>query len=200
MLDLPSSLGDRRAVRILDVAAVAWTVVWIVVGWLVYREVRGLASLSDTVVLTGRAIDATARTMQGLSSVPFVGGQAADLAARAHRAATSAIANGRASRSDVQDLAVLLWVAIAAAPTTPLLVLYGLLRERWRRDVCSLRDLAQAAGSDPGFEEFLARRALQHLPYRRLRELSDNPWRDVEDGRTAALAAAELERVGLRRP
>ena len=86
------------------------------------------------------------------------------------------------------------------APTTPLLALYALLRHSWHRDRRSLEDAVALADDDEALEQFLARRALDHLPYRRLRRLSENPWRDYEDGHTAALADAELARVGLRRP
>ena len=37
-------------------------------------------------------------------------------------------------------------------------------------------------------DEFLARRAVQNLPYHRLRAVSENPWRDLEEGRYRALA------------
>jgi hypothetical protein len=200
VLSLPASLGDRRSIHLLDALAVVWVCLWVGIGYLVYHEVRGLSSLSNTVVSTGRALEATASALGAVSSIPVIGGQAGELARRAHEAARSAIANGNASRGDIRNLAVLLWIAIAAAPTKPLLVLYGLLREGWRRDVESLRELAAAYGDDAAFDELLARRALQHLPYRRLRRISENPWRDVEEGRTGALAGAELARVGLRRP
>jgi hypothetical protein len=200
VLALPKALGDRRTVHVLDALAVLWLLLWVGIGYLVYRHVRGLSSLSDTVVIGGRAIESMAQSIQAVSGLPLVGAQVGDLAQRAHETARSAIRNGQASRDDVRSLAVVLWVAIAAAPTAPLLILYGLLREGWRRDVCSLRELAAGAAGDPAFDDFLARRALQHLPYRRLRALSANPWRDVEEGRTAALADAELARVGLGRP
>jgi hypothetical protein len=200
VLSLPASLGDRRSIRILDALAVVWICLWIGIGYVVFHEVRGLSSLSGTVVLAGRAIDATASTIASLAGIPLVGTQVGDLARQAQEAARSAIANGESSRENIDRLAILLWIAIAAAPTAPLLVLYGLLREGWRRDVCSLRELAAGARDDPAFDQFLARRALQHLPYRRLRELSDNPWRDIDEGNTRGLADAELARVGLRRP
>jgi hypothetical protein len=56
---------------------------------------------------------------------------------------------------------------------------------------------ALAGGREPWLDEVLARRALVHLPYHRLRELSDDPVADVRAGRHAALAAAELEWFGV---
>ena len=50
---------------------------------------------------------------------------------------------------------------------------------------------------EPGLEEFLARRALAHLPYHELRELSDEGSAAFDDGALDRLAAAELHRLGL---
>jgi hypothetical protein len=124
---------SRIDLRVLDAFAVCWTVLWIVVGFLVFHEVRGLTSLSDTVVQTGRALDTTSSALGGLAGVPFVGGRVGELARSAHDLAGSAVASGESSRGDVRNLAILLWVAVAAAPTTPLLVLYGVVRGRLPR-------------------------------------------------------------------
>ncbi|MGZ4354101.1 MAG: hypothetical protein ACXVZ4_11190 [Gaiellaceae bacterium] len=199
MIDLPTSLRDRRSVRLLDALALVWLGLWMGLGYLVFRYVNGLASLSDTVVLAGRAVDATASALGALSGIPFVGSDVHRLVQTAHDAAASAVENGRASRHDVHNLAVLLWIAVAVAPTAPLLVLYALLRRGWRGDVASVRAMAAAFDDDAALERFLARRALEHLPYRRLRQVSEHPWRDFDEGRTAALAEAELARMGLRR-
>ena len=199
MLGLPATLSARSTIRVLDAAVLVWLALWIGIGYLVYRNVDGLASLSSTIVLAGRAADATASALEIVERIPFVGGELDDLIATAHDAARSAVANGRASRGDVHDLAVLLWVSLAVAPTAPLLVVYGLLRRGWLRDRSALADALAAGGDDPALERFLARRALEHLPYRRLRRISASPWRDYEEGRTAALADAELARVGLER-
>lgn len=198
MIALPPTLSDRRYVRVLDVLAVVWACLWIGIGYWVYHAVQGLGSLSNTVVFAGQAVEAAANALDALSHVPFVGGQIGDLVESAHRAARSAVYNGAASQDDIDTLAALLWAALALAPTTPLLVLYGLLRRGWRHDVRSLTALADAYRDDDAFQRFLARRALERLPYRRLCRISDNPWRDYEEGRTEALARAELERIGLR--
>ena len=46
-----------RLVRILDVVAVLWVALWIVLALLVGREVRNLRELSDTVVTAGVAVE-----------------------------------------------------------------------------------------------------------------------------------------------
>lgn len=199
MLELPHGLSQRRVILLLDALSLVWVALWIGLGYLIYEQVLGLGSLSNTVILAGKAIRATADALGGIASIPFVGGRVSGLADSARQAADSAIYNGRASRSDVHELAILLWVTLALAPTTPLLVLYGLLRRGWRRDVRSLALLVDGLEDDESLQRFLARRALEHLPYWKLRGISENPWRDVEEGRTEQLAHAELERIGLRR-
>lgn len=199
MIGLPPTLGETRVIRLLDGLVAAWLLLWIGLGFLAYRYVSGLASLSDTVVLAGRAVDATASALDAAAQIPFVGGGLADALGTAHEAARSALESGESSRRDVHDLAVLLWVVVAAAPTAPLLVLYALLRRGWQVDRRSLAEAIAGAHDEPALERFLARRALEHLPYRRLRKVSETPWLDYEEGRTAALADAELARVGLRR-
>jgi hypothetical protein len=67
------------------------------------------------------------------------------------------------------------------------------------REVRAIRKAAARAQGDPMFQEYLAHRAVENLPYHRLREITPNPWRDLEEGRHSALADAELDRLGLRR-
>lgn len=199
MVTLPASFGDRRTIHLLDALALVWTCLWIGIGYWVYHAVEGLGSLSTTVVLAGQAVKTLANALGAVASLPVVGGSLGSLVRSAQQAASSAVYSGGASRGDIDTLAGLLFAAIALAPTTPLLVLYGLLRRGWRRDVASLRALAATLDTDEALERFLARRALENLPYRRLRRISENPWRDYEEGRTAGLAQAELARLGLRR-
>jgi hypothetical protein len=198
VVTLPAALAERRTLHLLDALALAWFCLWVGIGYWVYHSVEGLASISHTVVLAGQAINATADALGVVGSLPLVGGQLGSLVRSAHQAANSAIYNGNASRSDIDTLAALLWACIALAPTTPLLVLYGLLRRGWRRDVASIRALAATVETDSSLERFLARRALENLPYRRLLRISSDPWGDYEQGRTSALARAELARLGLR--
>ena len=57
-----------------------------------------------------------------------------------------------------------------------------------------------AAGRTPELDAMLAQRAVIHLPYRRLRRVSDDPSGDLRSGRHEALADAELEWYGVIAP
>ena len=191
--------SSGRAIRLLDAGLVLWTAAWIVLAIAIGREVQNLTRLSDTVVTAGQAVQETGQALHSLEVVPFVGDRIAQLDQRIEAAGRSAVASGTDSRRSIGNLAVLLTVAIAVIPTVPIVTLYAPFRISRRRDVRAIRRAARQAGGDPAFEEFLARRAAQNLPYHRLREVSLNPWRDLEEGRYQALADAELRRLGLRR-
>ena len=121
---------DAQTKRYLDVILATWTVIWILVGIAVYREVRGLHSLADTVAVAGRSLDDTADTIDSFSAVPLVGASVRSVAADARRTAGSARASAAEGRESVDDLAVLLGIAVPAVAVAPLLLAYTLLRAR----------------------------------------------------------------------
>jgi hypothetical protein len=189
-----------RLVRLLDVAVLVWIAGWLVLALLVAREVRDLRKLSDTVVVAGVAVEDTGDLVDSLGSVPLVGGQVGQAADRVREAGRSAQVSGRESRSSIDDLSVLLALAIGLVPTLPLLGLYAPLRIAWSRDVRAFRRAVESDPSDPVLLELLARRALLTQPYERIRAVTSEPYRDLEQARFAPLAHLELERLGLRPP
>jgi hypothetical protein len=197
-LAYPSSPSGRW-IHLLDVLLVVWTAGWILAGFSVGREVRGLTELSDTVEAGGNTLDQAGRQLDTLRSLPFVGNRIHDVGRQLTDAAASAKASGRSSREHIESLATLLSVAVAVAPTVPLVALYVPLRLRRVREVRAVRRSMARAG-DASFDEFLARRATERLPYDRLRKITPSPWDDLEAGRYSALADAELRRLGIRRP
>jgi hypothetical protein len=104
------------------------------------------------------------------------------------------------SAQSVHQLSLLLGLAVFVAPTVPLLVLYVPLRVSQEREARAFRRALANGADDSAFEEFLARRAVQNLPYHRLRAITTNPWREIREGNFRPLADAELTRVGVRRP
>jgi hypothetical protein len=195
-MDLSTS---GRAVRILDAALVVWIGLWIWMGIAIGHEVSNLTTLSDTVVTAGQAVRDTGQALKNLETIPFVGDRIAGVERQITDAGSSAVASGRQSRGNIEDLAILLAFAFAVVPSVPLLALYVPFRVSRFRDVRTVGRAARRAASDPAFEEFLARRAAQNLPYHALRQITPNPWRDLEEGRFRPLARAELARLGLAR-
>jgi hypothetical protein len=187
-------------IRRLDVVVALWTCVWIVLGVLVGRDLHQLTQLSATVATSGRAMRAVVDTVTPLRSLPVVGSSIAPLAKTAASEAASVQASGRVSAQSVRQLSILLGLAVVVAPTVPLLVLYAPLRISQEREARAFRRTLANGADDSAFEEFLAQRAVQNLPYHRLREITANPWHDIREGNFGALADAELRRVGVRRP
>jgi hypothetical protein len=125
--------ASRTFVALLGVFVVAWTVVWILMGIWTQREVSSLRRLSDTVIQSGGAVKQTGEALQGLRSIPFVGGDVARIGREVSAAGVSARRSGRSSRSSVDSLATLLGIAIAIVPTVPMLALLVVTQRLARR-------------------------------------------------------------------
>lgn len=190
--------AGARLIHVLDVAVVIWVAGWIVLALLVGREVRNLRELSDTVVLAGVAVEDTGDLLETLESVPFIGGQVGDVAARVRAAGASARESGAESRDSTDDLSVLLALSIGLIPTLPLLGLYAPLRLAWTRESRSIRAALAANPDDQGLRRYLATRAVANLSYDDLTAVTRDPFGDLDAGRYEALAARELSRLGIR--
>jgi hypothetical protein len=91
-------------------------------------------------------------------------------------------------------------IGVGLLPAALVLLLYIPVRLAWRRDVRAVRAGLAAAAGDPAFEHYLARRAVDVLPWDSLHAVSGDPWRAIAGGDFRVLADAELARLGLRRP
>lgn len=194
MPTVPAFLS-ARAMRWLNVGVVIWAVFWIGLGTYTGYEVNALRTLSNTVVKAGQATVSTGNALGAIGHIPFVGGRVSSLAAQAVAAGRSAQSSGASSRTTIDQLAILLGIAIGLIPTVPLLSLYVPFLLSWRRDRESVRRAVAQWDGEPALEEFLARRALAHLPFAEVRELAHGNTAGYED--RSALAAAELRRLGL---
>lgn len=201
MTRIRATLPGRRALLGIDLAVLAWTAAWIAIGLAVADEVEGLTELSGTVRNVGTSLEEAGAALGSVGDLPVLGGSVSDAlaepAARVRDAGASAAASGESSRESIDELSTLLGLAVALIPSVPLLVLYVPLRVSRHREARALDRARREAGDDPLFREFLARRAVQNLSYRRLRPISRAPWREVEGRDRDRLAEAELRRLGL---
>jgi hypothetical protein len=110
------------------------------------------------------------------------------------------VASGETSRDSIRRVAVIAGIAVSVLPAAMALFLYVPVRARWRRTVRSVADALATSSGDPAFEQYLARRAIDALPWAELVAVSPDPWRAVAAGDFRALADAELRRLGVRRP
>ena len=115
---------SRAFIVLLGSFVVVWTVVWILMGIWMHTEVRTLRQLSNTVVKSGGAVKQTGDALQGLRSIPFVGGDVSRIGRQVSAAGVDARRSGAASRGAVDNLATLLGISIALVPSIPMIVLF----------------------------------------------------------------------------
>lgn len=191
--------NDHRTIAFMDAVAAFWLVFWLVVAGLTSVEIWSLSRLSDTAEVSAVAVDRAGQALQGLDELPLVGADSARLGTEIRAAAADITQSAAATREDVHQLSVLLGVAVFGIPASPVLGLYVPLRVRHRRDVAALRRRVRAERDDAALQAYLAQRALTHMTYDELLAVSPDPAGDLAQGRHAALADAELDRLGLLR-
>lgn len=195
--DLPFRYLSIRAV---DVAVAVWSVLWIAVGAYAGMAILDLKTYSDTLDESGDALDTAGSALETIGAVPIIGSGPERLGNEVRATAEQVRISAAETRSSVDKLSLLIAVSIVFMPTTPVVALYAPWRVARSRQVDAITRALEQPAERPKLEEFLARRAVQHLPYGALHAVSDTPWKDLEDGRFRRLANAELTRLRLARP
>lgn len=179
-----------------DAVLAVWAAFWIALAVVVALDTREVAKLGGTVAQTGSAMSAVGGV---IGSIPF-SGDVSSASQSVQQAGASAQANGADAQAAADRLGIYLGIAIAFIPSVPLIGLYLPIRlARIRESRAARRSLA-VFGGDARFQEFLARRAVQHLTYEEITAISEQPWEDMRRGRFRALATAELQRLEIQRP
>jgi hypothetical protein len=180
-----------------DLVLALWAVLWIALALAVVQSTRDVAKLGGTVAQTGSAVSQVGDV---IGSIPLVPSDVSSASDSVRAAGASAQVNGSEGGAAADRLGIYLGIAIAVIPSLPLIGLYMPIRlARIREARVAQRSLVRF-GSDPRFQEFLARRAIQHLPYEDIMAVSAHPWDDMKGGRFSALAAAELHRLEIYQP
>ena len=195
-----TQLLSARSVRWLDIGVAVWILVWIGLGVLIWSDIRAQAQLSANVVKVGTAVKDTGQALGVVGGLPLVGGQIGEFAGRIEAMGAEVEASGQDSRDGIERTAVIAGLCVGVLPAVLVLLLYLPARLRWKRYVGAIAAALPGAAGDPAFEQYLARRATDALPWDALRAITPDPWRDIAHGEYRALADAELERLGLRRP
>jgi hypothetical protein len=188
-----------RKIRAMDVTVVVWIVVWVFLGVVVGRTVWDVGRIADPVIRNAAGLRQTAQGFDRLRSVPLVGGVLGGVVGGVEGSAGRAQAEAQAVKDRIQAIGLVTGLLIALGPVLVALAFYLPLRLPWRRDVAAIRAALARDPGDPRLQRYLAERALRGLPYDRLLQLSEDPWRELQDGRAERLAAVELERLGLVR-
>jgi hypothetical protein len=180
-----------------DLLVVMWAVLWIVLALAVVQSTRDVAKLGGTVSQTGSAINQVGGVINDIPLVPDDVSSASD---SVQAAGQSAEVSGNDGEDAANSLGIYLGIAIAIIPSVPIIGLYLPIRLSRVREARVARRSLSLHGSDPRFQEFLARRAVERLPYEDIMAVSAHPWEDMKRGRFRALAAAELHRLEVYQP
>jgi hypothetical protein len=183
-----------------DLAVVAWTLLWVLVGIAVHAAV-------STIAVFGRQVEHGANGVGGnldsaghsAGKVPLIGDALSKPLAAAGRAAHDIAGAGHNLDTTANWLSVLLALAVAGPPILAVAMPWLALRLRFffrKRTALSLA--ATLAG-----EQLLAFRALANRPLRRLLPVDQDPvgaWRRGDPAAIRALAAVELRAAGIAAP
>jgi hypothetical protein len=170
-----------------------WLVFWLVVAGWTALSVWQLADLGSTVATSGRALDDAGAALEAIGRVPVIGNRPEELGVEVRATAAQVVAQGEQTVDGLRRLAVLLGLAIALVPTTPVLAFYLPQRLARSREARELRRRLRDGWDDGVLDDVLAERALTLLPLRTVLQV-------VPAGTRRALADAELARLGVRRP
>ena len=193
MLRIPAS----SRITAPDAVVVLWAVLWIALALGVVQSTRSVAELGGTVSQTGSAVSQVGGV---INDVPLLPDDVSGASGSVQAAGQSAEVNGTEAQESADRLSIYLGVAIAIIPSVPIIGLYLPIRiTRIRERQVARRSLA-LHGTDPRFQEFLARRAVEKLPYEDVMAVSAHPWDDMKSGRFAPLASAELHRLEIYEP
>ena len=195
-----TQLLSAHTVRWIDIGVVVWVVVWAALGLLIWHDISAQTQLSGDVIKVGTAVNETGQALSVVGGLPLVGGSIGDFAAKIEKLGAEVAASGQESQAGIERIAVIAGLGVGILPAALALFLYVPVRVRWRRYVGAVARALPGAAGDPVFEQYLARRAADALPWDRLRALSDDPWRAIASGDCRVLADAELTRLGLRQP
>jgi hypothetical protein len=125
--------GSREASRRVatwDAVVGAWSVTCLALAVFTGVEVSRLTDVSDTLVVSSRALDSTSAALDRLKGVPFVGSDLGRIAHQISQTAESARTSGASSRATIDRVAIVLAVAIFAIAVVPPLVAYLAVRRR----------------------------------------------------------------------
>ena len=135
-----------RSIRLLDLAVVAWVVLWVGLGTLCFVEVRGLTSLSDTMKLAGDTLDEAGRGLGAIAALPLVGSGLRPAAERIQTLAADTIEESRDSHGHITRLSLLALLVGGIIPIVTGVCLYVPVRRFMRREAAGA---AAPGGSAP---------------------------------------------------
>lgn len=197
-LPYASTPGRLVAQLISDVAVIAWTTIWVLVGMAVHAAVSTIAEFGRQVNSGANGVAGNLDSAgNGAHKVPLIGDALSKPLTAAGDAAREIAGAGHNLDTTASWLAWLLALAVAAPPILALVMPWLFLRVRFFRRKWT----ALALASTPAGEQLLALRALANRPLSKLAAIHADPvgaWRSHDRVAIHGLAALELRAAGVR--
>jgi hypothetical protein len=197
MLPYSTRPGRLLAQLFSDFAICVWTGAWVLVGIAVYDAISTIADAGRQVENGADGIAGNlASAGHSAQHIPVVGDAVSKPLVSASDAAVDIANAGHSLDTTASWLAVLLALAVVAAPILIVDLPWLFLRLRFFRRKWVVTGLA----ATPAGEQLLALRALTNRPPRKLTAISADPvggWRHEDPATIRALAALELRSAGI---
>jgi hypothetical protein len=187
-----------------DLGLLVWVVGWVLAARAVHEAVLLLAGPGQAVEDLGRSVGGSMESAAGAAEdVPLVGDELSAPFDALADASGSVSGAGQSAQDAVDTLATILAFALVVLPVGWLLLRWLPWRTRWLREATAAQRLLTGTPAGDADLELLAARAMATAPLPRLAALPPGTgaaWRAGDPAVVRALAALELDRLGLRLP
>ncbi len=186
-----------------DLLAVAWSVGWALLGWLIYKTVLGLQVIADGITSTGKTFNDWIASFRHAvpGGIPYLTQFLLDAANALQKySGDSLVSAGSQIHDAIFRLAIVLALLVALPPILLVALPYGAWRWRDMREIgaaLAFVRIASMTGRADQARAVLAFRAVTTLSFRQLMSASADPVGDLTEHRYERLASAMLKRAGL---
>lgn len=198
---------DRRwpaFLRVLaDTIAVAWTIAWAYLGFLIYQTVMGLEVIADGIKSTGLTFDQWIASFKKAvpGGIPYLTDFLHNFADTLRQySGDPLVTAGQNIHDAIFRLAIVLALLVALPPILLVVLPYSGWRWRDMRETgaaLAFVRIAAMTGRADAARAVLAYRAVSTLSFRALMNASADPVGDLVEHRYERLASAMLRRAGL---
>ncbi len=191
--------ANEKDLKTWDGILAFWVVFWFAMGVATAAMIWGLSGLAQSAVQSGQALNSAGEALESLSAIPVIGEAPAAVGTQVRETASGIVTNGQQAEARLHVLAILLGVAVAVLPITPVIGFYVPVRVARRRDVQEIRAALKEGGLQEQVTDYLSQRALDNLSFAEVQRATTGTDGSPTE-RSYRLAMAELHRLGLRPP
>ena len=186
-----------------DLLTIAWSIGWVVLGWLIYKTVMGLQAIADGITSTGTTFNDWINSFRHAvpGGIPYLTQFLLDTANSLQKySGDPLVSAGHQVHDAIFHLAIVLALVVAFPAILLVLLPYGVWRWRDMREVgaaLAFIRIASMTGRADQARAVLAFRAITTLSFRQLMSASADPVGDLTEHRYDRLANEMMKRAGL---